>query len=151
MKVDDFTPIELDEGIILSISQLDKILVRSNSFPESYHKKTYHQPKKCALGTKLDKANPMVVDPTGSIKVTFWGDKCKEGLVIVNTYIFKGFRFKSSTFGSYIKSPKSEECSIKKSTSFGEELTEVDPSQLQEIEEDLILLSVENSKILHLF
>ena len=39
MKVDDFAPIELDEGIILPISQLDKILVRPNSFPESYHKK----------------------------------------------------------------------------------------------------------------
>ena len=65
--------------------------------------------------------------------------------MIGNTYIFKGFRFRSSKFGSYINSPKTEECLIEKSTSFSEELAEVDPSQLQEIEENLILLSIQKT------
>ena len=64
----------------------------------------------CIRDETVDRVDLMVVDPTGSIKVTLWGDKCKEDLVIGNTYIFKGFTFKYSKFGSYINSPKNEEC-----------------------------------------
>ena len=99
----------------------------------------------CIRDETVERVDLMVVYPRGSIKVTLWGDKCKEDLVVGGKYVFKGFRFKSSKFGSYIISPKGKECSIEKSTSFDEELAEVDPPQLLEIEEDLILLSVEKT------
>ena len=99
--------------------------------------------KICVRDETVDKVGLMVVDPTGSIRNTLWLDKYKEDLVIGNPYIFIGFRLKSRKFGSYINFPKTEECSMEKVASFSEELTEVDPSQLQEIEEDLILLSIE--------
>ena len=145
MKVDNFTTIELDKETILPISQLDKLYSDQIVFLKGTIKYLSSTKKMCIRDETVDKVDLMVVNPTGSIKVTLWGHKCKEDLVIGNTYIFKGFRFKSSKFGNYINSPKTEECSVEKSTSFSEDLAEIDPSQLQEIEEDLILLSVEKT------
>ena len=145
IKVDDFTPIELDKEIILPISQLDKLYSDQIVSLKATIKSLSSTKKVCIRDETVDRVDLMVVDPTGSIKVTLWGDKCKEDLEIGNTYIFKGFRFKPSKFGSYINCPKNEQYSVERSTSFGEELAEADPSQLQEIEEDLILLLVEKT------
>ena len=98
MEVDDFMPIKLDKEIILPISQLDKLYPGQIVSPKGTIKNQSSTKKVCIKDETADKDDLMVVDTTGSIKVTPWGDKYKEDLVIRNTYIFKGFRFKSGKF-----------------------------------------------------
>lgn len=110
MKVDNFMPIEVNKEIILSISQLDKPYSYQIVSLKAAIKNLSSIKKMCIRDETADRVDLMVVNPTGSIKVTLWGDKCKKDLLIGNTYIFKGFRFKYSKFGSYINSPKNGEC-----------------------------------------
>ena len=128
MQGDDFKTIELDKEIILPVSQVDKLYSEQIVSLKATIKNLSPIKKMCFSDETVNRVDLMVIDPTGSVKVTLWCDKCKEDLVIGNTFILKGFRFKSSTFGSCINSPKSEEYSIERSTLFGKELAEVDPS-----------------------
>ena len=73
MKVDDFTPIELDKEIILPISQLDKLYSDQIVSPKATIKNLSSSKKMCIKDETVDRVDLMVVDPTGSIKVTLWG------------------------------------------------------------------------------
>ena len=128
MQGDDFKTIELDKEIILPVSQVDKLYSEQIVSLKATIENLSPIKKMCFSDETVNRVDLMVIDPTDSVKVTLWCDKCKEDLVIGNTFILKGFRFKSSTFGSCINSPKSEEYSIERSTLFGKELAEVDPS-----------------------
>ena len=59
--------------------------------------------KKVSVGdSSIDKKDPFVVDPTGSIRVILWGNYCEKEVVKDNTYTFKPFRYRSNKFENYI-------------------------------------------------
>ena len=100
----------MDKEIILPVSQVDKLYSGQIVSLKATIKNLSPIKKMCFSDETVNRVDLMVIDPTGSVKVTLWCDKCKEDLVIGNTYIFKGFRFKYSKFGSYINAPKNGEC-----------------------------------------
>lgn len=62
--------------------------------------------KLCSIGEQLIKQDGLVGDPTGTIKVTFWGDHVdtqEKG----KTYNFKNFLYKNDNFGIYLSTAKS--------------------------------------------
>ena len=83
--------------------------------------------------------------PTGSIRVVFWGDYWEKEVVKDNTYIFKRFRYRSNKFWNYINTLKDGTCSIEGCNSFKEILAEADMAELSEIDERLILLTIEKT------
>ena len=97
----------------MSISQLQKVFTDQIDTIKAIIKSLSGVEKVSIGESSIDKKDHTVIDPTGSIRVVFWGDYCEKEVVKDNTYTFKRFRYRSNKFGNYINTLKDGTCSAK--------------------------------------
>lgn len=128
-----------DQKDVLSISSLGRVASEQLITIKGFLAHLSGTKKVTINGSEVKKQEGYITDPSGFIKVIFWGghtDNQQQG----STYIFKKIRIRKNQGQTYLNTPKQEnECTIEPTQPFEETLCQVDvPTTTNDITASII-------------